>query len=303
MQFVCVVLAVSLLVVIGISLWQHQRMQKEVDKLIRYLSKVQDHMELPAMEEMKEGNLSILQSEIYKVVALLGQSYSIERSRKKYMADMLSDISHQIKTPLTAISVMTELLEGPGLEDEKRLEYVRRIDKQVSKITWLIRNLLILSRLEANVITLKKEAVDAKEMIDQIRDTFEIMAEVKQVELDLASDPAIQLQCDRRWTIEALSNIVKNCIEHTGPEGFVKVRIRQDNIATHIDITDNGEGIGEEHLEHIFERLYKAGNSHTDSIGIGLAMARQILMKQEGTISVCSEVEKGTHFHVKLYRR
>ena len=294
----CIVLAVALVTTIGISLWHYKKTQKEVDKLIQYLSKVQDSLELPEMEDIKEGSLSILQSEIYKVVALLRQSYSVEYAQKKYMADMLSDISHQIKTPLTAISVMTELLEQPELEEEKRLEYVSKIDKQVGKITWLIRNLLTLSQLEANVIELKKESVNVKEMLEQIRDTFEIMAEVKMVNLALSVDPAIDMQCDRRWTIEALSNIVKNCIEHTEPEGYVKVWVKQDNIATHIHIEDNGEGIAEEHLEHIFDRFYKVDKAKSDSIGIGLAMAKQIIMKQEGTISLESEVGRGSHFYI-----
>ena len=299
----CIVLAVALVTTIGISLWHYKKTQKEVDKLIQYLSKVQDSLELPEMEDIKEGSLSILQSEIYKVVALLRQSYSVEYAQKKYMADMLSDISHQIKTPLTAISVMTELLEQTELEEGKRLEYVSKIDKQVGKIIWLIRNLLTLSQLEANVIELKKESVNVKEMLEQIRDTFEIMAEVKMINLDLSVDPAIDMQCDRRWTIEALSNIVKNCIEHTEPEGYVKVWVKQDNIATHIHIEDNGEGIAEEHLEHIFDRFYKVDKAKSDSIGIGLAMAKQIIMKQEGTISLESEVGRGSHFYIKMYNR
>lgn len=297
----CMILAVALVAVIGVSLWHRHKTEQEIKELIRYLSQVQDHLELPEMDQMKEGSLSILQSEIYKVVALLGQSYAMEKEQKKYMADMFSDISHQIKTPLTAISVMTDLLEQPQLEDAKRIEYVAKIEKQVNKITWLVRNVLILSQLEANVIELKKEAVNGKEMLDQIKDTFEIMAEVKAVELAIATDPEAVIQCDRHWTIEALSNIVKNCIEHTNPGGFVRIHVTQDNIATHIHITDNGEGIAPEHLEHIFDRFYKADNASADSVGIGLAMAKQIIVKQGGTISLESEVGKGTHFHIKIY--
>ena len=132
-----------------------------------------------------------MQSEIYKVVALLRETYSAECRQKKFLADMLSDISHQIKTPLTAISVMTDVLEQPELEDEKRLEYIAKIEKQVNKITWLIRNLLTLSQLEADVLVLKQETVNVCEMLEQIQDTFEIMAEVRQVALQMESDKKI----------------------------------------------------------------------------------------------------------------
>lgn len=290
-----------MLVIIKSTL-DHKAREQEIQKLIAYLTKVQDSFELPEMEQLKEGSMSILQSEIYKVVALLGQSYSLEKNQKKYMADMLSDISHQIKTPLTAISVMTDLLEQTDLEEGKRLEYVAKIDTQVNKITWLIKNLLTLSQLEANVIELKKQKVNVKGLLKKIQDTFEIMSEIRMIALDFVCDEDIFILCDEHWTIEALSNIVKNCIEHTDENGYVKISVRQDNIATHIHIMDNGCGIEKAHLPHIFERFYKADKEATNSIGIGLAMAKQIIMKQEGDISVTSEVGKGSDFYVKMYR-
>ena len=214
---------------------------------------------------------------------------------------MLSDISHQIKTPLTSITIMTDLLKSPNLDEEKRVEFTDKIDSQVSRITWLIRNLLTLSQLDANMLKLKKQDVPVRELIQKACQPFEILAELKEVELSVSADGNIRLICDAHWTAEAISNIVKNCIEHTQPGGEVCVTVSQNNLATDIFIRDNGEGIAKEHLPYIFDRFYKAGNQSNDSVGIGLAMSRQMIMLQNGTISVSSEEEAGTEFHIKMY--
>ena len=301
-EYMCMVLLACSIIEVVLAVWRERKQENQVSQLIRYLTLVQDRLQLPELQTIKEGNLGILQSEIYKVVALLRETYSAECKQKKFLADMLSDISHQIKTPLTAISVMTDVLEQPELEDEKRLEYIAKIEKQVNKITWLIRNLLTLSQLEADVLVLKQETVNVYEMLEQIQDTCEIMAEVRQVALQMESDKKIVMLCDRHWTTEAISNIVKNCIEHTLEGGRVRLSVTQDNLATHIHIEDNGEGIAKKDLPHIFERFYKADSSSDHSIGIGLAMAKEIVQKQDGMIQVESKKGKGTKFHIKMYR-
>ena len=146
----CGILAAALLVTLCIWFVCQRRMARKTEELIEYLMKVQDNMELPAFDSMNEGRLGILQSEIYKLVVQLQEQYSDEQKQKKYMVDMLSDISHQIKTPMTAITLMTELLSAPELTDEKRMDYVEKIQKQTNRITWLVRNLLTLSQLEVN---------------------------------------------------------------------------------------------------------------------------------------------------------
>ena len=196
---------------------------------------------------------------------------------------------------------MTDLLKSPNLDEEKRVEFTDKIDSQVSRITWLIRNLLTLSQLDANMLKLKKQDVPVRELIQKACQPFEILAELKEVELSVSADGNIRLICDAHWTAEAISNIVNNCIEHTQPGGKVWVFANQNNLATNIVIRDNGEGIAREHLPYIFDRFYKAGNQSNDSVGIGLAMSRQMIMLQNGTISVSSEEEAGTEFHIKMY--
>ena len=301
-QFICVLLVICIGILFFFQFFSERKRDKQLMELISYLSDVQDNLSLPEIKKMKEGQFGILQSEIYKVVALLRESYSEEAKEKRYMADMLSDISHQIKTPIAAITIMTDLLEASELSEENRLEYAAKIDKQVNRITWLIRNLLTLSQLEAGVLELKVQRVNLYDLFEKVRETFDLMAEVKGVSLEINVNPDIWFLCDEHWTIEACSNVVKNCIEHTPEGGKVMVQAFQDNLATHICISDNGEGIEQEHLPHIFERFYIASNTSNTSIGIGLSMTKQIVLKQNGSISVKSEKGKGTEFYIKMYR-
>ncbi len=298
----CGILAIALLANLLIGFRFQRRQEREIDALILYLMKVQDHLELPEFNSMEEGNLGILQSEIYKLVVQLKEQYSGERKQKKYMVDMLSDISHQIKTPMTAITLMTDLLSTPELSDEKRLDYVEKINQQTNRITWLVRNLLTLSQLEADMLELKKEEISLSELMDTIMDTFEIMAEVKEIELLVDCPKEVFISCDKQWTREAISNIVKNCIEHTHEGGRVSIEVQQNNLATEILIQDTGEGIPKEHLPNIFKRFFKAPGASGSSVGIGLSMSKQIIMRQNGTIQVESEVGVGSKFIVKLYR-
>ena len=280
---------------------EKRKIEKQIKELTDYITKVQDYAALPAMKESAEGSFGILQSEIYKVVTILREEYSSEHKQKKYMSDMMSDISHQFKTPLTAISLMTELLMEPEVTEEQRLEYASKIDSQINKMTWLIRNLLTLSQLEAGVLEMKKEPVNLKAMIDEISESLDVMAEVTEVSLERIIPEEISITGDSHWLREAVSNIVKNCIEHTGAGGYVKINAAQTNIYTTLTIEDNGKGIEKEHLPHIFERFYKAGNASPNSVGIGLAMAKQIINNHSGTIEVSSEVGQGTEFIITLY--
>lgn len=300
--WVCVaVLSACIVGMLVADFWERWKFEKQIKELTDYITKVQDYAALPEMKESSEGSIGILQSEIYKVVTILREEYSSEHKQKKYMSDMMSDISHQFKTPLTAISLMTELLMEPGVTEEQRIEYASKIDTQISKMTWLIKNLLTLSQLEAGVLEMKSEPVNLKAMIDDISDSLDVMAEVTEVNLETEIPEDITVQGDPHWLREAVSNIVKNCIEHTGAGGYVKIKAAQSNIYTTLAIEDNGKGIDKEHLPHIFERFYKAGNSSPNSIGIGLAMAKQIINSHSGNIEVKSEVGQGTEFKITLY--
>lgn len=299
--YMAAVLAAALIIILAVDLFRNRKIKKQIDELVSYITKVQDYTSLPEMQKISEGSIGILQSEIYKVITILREQYASEHDQKKYMSDMMSDISHQFKTPLTAISLMNELLMNEKISDGQRLEYTGKIDAQINKMTWLIRNLLTLSQLEAGVLEMKQEKADLNELIADLSEPLSVMAEVAEVEYICSIPERIFIRADAHWLKEALTNIIKNCIEHTGAGGFVKVSAGQNNLCTTIVIEDNGKGIEKEHLPHIFERFYKAGNSSHDSVGIGLAMARQIILSHDGNIEAESEVGKGTKFTIKLY--
>ena len=301
MEILCVILFFILVLVVALSFLRDHKRKKQIRELTDYVTRVQDLSELPAMREIAEGELGILQSEIYKVVTTLREEYSAQWRQKKYLSDMMSDISHQFKTPLTAISLMTELLMAPEVTSEQRLEYAAKIDSQASKMTWLIRNLLTLSQLEAGVLEMKSESILLSAMVSEIFDGLGIMAEVAQVSLQSQIPAELRVTGDPQWLREAMMNIVKNGIEHTPGGGKVSVTATQNNLFTRILIEDNGKGIEAKHLPHLFERFYKAGNESHGSVGIGLAMAKQIINNHGGTIEATSEVGKGTCFEIKLY--
>lgn len=291
------------LAVIVLLLVLYRKREKDTAELISYLMRVQDRLELPEMSGFREGQFGILQSEIYKLVALLKEQYSNEKKQKKYMADMLSDISHQIKTPMTAITIMNDLLKTPELSERQRLAYVEKIDSQTERIRWLVKNLLTMSRLEADMLELKSEEMGIEELLVDVLNPLYVLAEAKQVELSVDIPEGIRLFCDRKWTAEALSNIVKNCIEHTDSGGEVSVTVLQTNFSTDITVRDTGEGIAKEHLPYIFDRFYRAPGASSDSVGIGLSMSKQLIMRQNGMIEVKSELGVGTEFLVRLYRK
>ena len=297
------VLFLALIAVIIVDIIEKRRSEKQIKELISYITKVQDYTSLPEMQKISEGSIGILQSEIYKVITILREQYASEHDQKKYMSDMMSDISHQFKTPLTAISLMCELLMNEEVSDEQRLEYAGKIDSQINKMTWLIKNLLTLSQLEAGVLEMKTEAVSLKALLDDLADPLIVLAEVAEVDLKCSIPETIQIRADKHWFREAVSNIVKNCIEHTAAGGCVKIYASQNNIYTSLIIEDNGKGIEKEHLPHIFERFYKADNASVNSVGIGLAMAKQIINLHNGRIEAESEAGKGSKFIITLYDR
>lgn len=285
----------------AVFLYQRKKREKQIEELIMYLMRIQDGPELPEWTSYREGQLGILQSEIYKLVMLLHEKSSQAVKEREYLSKMLSDISHQIKTPLTSITIMADLLREPDLPEEKRMEFAGKIDQQVSRMTWLVRNLLTLSQLEADMLKLKKEDVEVRKLVQRAAEPLRLMADVKNVEISFEIDEDIHLICDEHWTVEAISNIIKNCLEHTPEGGRVTIRGEENNFSTNIYIRDNGEGIEKEDIAHIFERFYKGKNASENSVGIGLALSRQIMVQQNGTIDVKSEPGVGTEFHLKWY--
>lgn len=277
-----------------------RRRYRQISELYEYLKLMNSGIYDMCMEDHTEGELSILKSEIYKTtITLRAQAEELERE-KIGLSDAMSDISHQLKTPLTSMLVMTDLLCDNDLPPDKRKEFTDRIRAQLDRLQWLVTALLKLSRLDTRTIAFNLTPVNMQELLSRVSAPLQIALEIRDQKL-LIDTPAITFSCDSNWTMEALLNIIKNCIEHTKPGGTIRVSCLQNALFTQIEISDNGEGISQDDLPHIFERFYRGRNASEDSVGIGLAMAKSIITAQDGSISVESVQGEGTTFQIRFF--
>ncbi len=254
------------------------------------------------MRDNAEGELSILKNEIYKTTTRLAEYNETLRREKVRLADAMSDISHQLKTPLTSMMVMADLLRDDSLPAGKREEFTARLLAQLERIQWLVSSLLKLSKLDVGTAGMKQETVRLKETVEKAAAPLRIPMELKEQRLVLEGPEEAVFQGDLSWTAEALLNVMKNCMEHTPPGGEVRVEWSDNPLYAQIRISDNGEGIDKADLPHIFTRFYRGKNASGDSVGIGLAMAKSILSQQHGEITVSSERGKGTAFRIRMYK-
>ena len=213
----------------------------------------------------------------------------------------MADISHQLKTPLTSLSVLNDLLSD-NPDEEKEALFLERMRAQLQRIEWLVSSLLKLSRLDAGAVIMKRDKIMVRDLVDKTLASLALPLEVKALTVHLEGDAGVNFTGDFEWSAEALINIIKNCIEHTPEEGALKIAFAQNPIFTVINIADSGAGIAPEDLPHIFTRFYKGKNAAPDQVGIGLAMARAIVEKQGGDITVKSDPGSGSQFTIKFYR-
>ena len=306
-----------LILVNGIFWWFTRRRYLAIRALSEYLEGVYSGRPVMDIRDNREGELSILKNDLYKVTLTLWEQSELLKKDKEYLADTLSNISHQLKTPLTSMIMMTDLLSSPSLPLDKRDEFLNNILRQLERIEWLVSSLLKLSKIDAQAVQFKKENVSVKEMLETALEPMRIPMELKELNLEVSCGEAAVVQADGNWTTEAFLNVIKNCVEHTPPGGTVKISCEDTALYTKVDIADNGEGIAAEDMPHIFERFYKGKNACADSVGIGLAMAKTILQSQSADIEAFSATEAasvpgetvslstgaGTLFTIKFYKQ
>lgn len=252
------------------------------------------------IDRNSEDELSLLDNQIYRTAVKFREQAENSNKDKEDLQKSLSDISHQLKTPLTSIIVMVDnILDDDDMPLEIRREFLSDIKHNTSTVSFLVQSLLTLSKLDAEAIRFKYADVDVKNIIDECIKNTAVMAEILGVRLETDCNDII-LNCDRKWLCEAITNIIKNCIEHSH-NGNIKITAEQNKLYTKISIKDNGSGIDKEDLPHIFERFYKGKNSSDDSVGIGLALAKSIIEKQGGYIGVSSELGAGSEFVIKFF--
>jgi signal transduction histidine kinase len=304
-------ISVKLFVIVGViaillnvcSLLFTRWRYREIEKLSQYLRKIAGGDYTLDVRDNQEGELSILKNDIYKVTMMLSEQRSGLEDDKRQLTTAISDISHQLKTPLTSMMMMADLLNDPHLSNQKRTEFIQNLQNQLDRMEWLISSLLKLSKIDAGTVHFKKERILVHNLLDKVVEPFLIPLDIKEQNLSISGETSASFMGDFNWTKEALTNIVKNCLEHTGIGGELSVTFSENALFTEIVITDNGTGIEREDLPYIFKRFYKGKNASEDSVGIGLAMAHSIITSQNGDIIVDSTIGKGTRFQIKFYKQ
>lgn len=253
-----------------------------------------------SLDEYNEGDVGILQSEIYKMTVMLRESRATLQREKVYLANSLADISHQLRTPLTSINLILTFLSEPELDERCRGEHIRRLYYLISRIDSLITSLLKISKLDAQTVEFKQALIPVSELIEQSTASLLVPIELRKQNLSITASG--NLLCDVSWTAEALSNIVKNCMEHTPQGGNISITATEYPLGVKVVISDDGCGISPRDLPHIFERFYKGENSSSDSFGIGLNLARSIITSQGGTIKAENNAGSGAKFTVVFYK-
>lgn len=288
---------------ISTTLFFTRRRYAEIEKLTCYLRQISSGDYALDIRDNQEGELSILKNEIYKVNLRLAEQNTLLEQEKVRLTDAISDISHQLKTPLTSLMVMDDLLSDENLPISKRKEFTRNIHIQLERMEWLVSSLLKLAKIDAGTIQFKKEQIVVKELIQKALEPILIPMDIKEQTIFIKGEEEVAFLGDFNWTVEAIINILKNCVEHTPEGGKISIFFTENVLFTEIIIVDNGKGISKKDLPYIFKRFYKGTNASEGSIGIGLAMAQSIITAQNGDIEVQSEPEKGTCFHIKFYKK
>ncbi|HVU12084.1 MAG TPA: HAMP domain-containing sensor histidine kinase [Phototrophicaceae bacterium] len=248
-----------------------------------------------------EGSFSLLKNDVYKVTVRLREQAELLQKDKTALSNLITDISHQIKTPLTSLGVLADLLAEDPPEEDRRA-FVERLRAQLGRIQWLVAALLKLARLDAGTATFKREPVVLRELVRRALEPLQIPLEIKKQRLEVHGDDSASFTGDLNWSAEALTNVIKNCVEHTPEGGKIEIAYAANALYTEITVSDDGEGIASADLPNIFNRFYRGANAGENSVGIGLALAQAIFNAQGGDIAVHSQRGTGTSFEIRLFR-
>lgn len=293
------IFAVFMALTMGLHYVEQKRRLKRLEELTRYLEAVNCGQE-PLLTR-HEDSFSHLEDEIYKTVTELRLSRNAACQERERMADNLADISHQLKTPLTSMSLMAQLLAEQAQENQE--PYLERLSRQISRLERLVSSLLALSRLDAGTIRMESQKTEVYSLLVQAAEPIEELARERGVHLNIQSQPDEEIWVDISWTAEALLNLIKNCVEHTPADGEVTVSYDQNPLYMQIVIQDTGPGFDPKEIPYLFQRFYRGKGAAKDSIGIGLALSRSILEKQGGVIRADNLPDVGAKFTVKLYHK
>lgn len=285
-------------IITGLRYLKLKQLSQELDSMLHSNAPIQ-------FEKYKEGELSILENELSKMTLRLREQALALANDKKLLADSMADISHQIRSPLTASNLILSLLREADMPVVRRQQLIQELTQLLSRIDWLVEALLKISKLDAGTIPFQHEPVLVPDLIRHAAEPLLIPMELRSQTLSIAdvsdSCKPPHFSGDFAWTTEAVLNILKNCMEHTPVGGQIQISFSQNAIYTEIIIEDNGPGFTAQDLPHLFERFYKGSNASEHSVGIGLALSRMIISRQNGTLKAENRTQGGARFIIKFY--
>ena len=288
---------------LGIYLIYVITQEKKIAEINEYIKQINNKNYILKIEENDNGELSKLRNELYKTTVLLKETAEISEKEKENLSTAIADISHQLKTPLTSIRIMLDnIQDDPDMEKEVREDFLIEISKQIDWISSLVVALLKIAKFDAGTIKMENNEINAKNLIDNIVSNLAILMELKNIEIITNVDEKATFIADYKWQQEALTNILKNAIEHSKHNSRIYITVENTNLFLKIIIKDEGSGIDKEDLKHIFQRFYKTKNSSENSIGIGLLLAKAIIEQSNGYIKVETKYGEGTSFEVKYIK-
>ena len=293
---------IIIIVLLIIFLIYIKNKDKDIKDITKYIEEINKGNYELKINSISEDELSILKNEIYKTTIKLKEAYINTNNDKLSIKKSLEDISHQLKTPLTSILIMLDnLIDDPNMDINTRQDFITDIKRQVVNINFLVQNLLKLSKFDSNTIHFIKENNKLSNILKEAIKNVSTLCDLKDIKIIINGDDKSTIYSDFKWEVEALTNILKNSIEHTKDKKEILVDYNTNNVYSIIKIKDYGVGIAHDDLKHIFERFYKGKNSSPDSIGIGLSLAKAIINEDNGIISVESN-SNGTTFIIKYYK-
>lgn len=291
----------SIISIVIIILIYEKRRTKELNKIVECINRINKKDYKVEINDNSEDELSILKNEIYKTTIMLKESAENEYKDKRELKVALEDISHQLKTPLTSMLIMIDnLINEPDMNEEVQQEFLKDIKRNIFNISFLVQSLLKLSKFDSNTIIFNNKDNLVSDIIDESIKNVSSLLDLKNINISTIGNKNIIINCDYKWQIEAISNILKNCIEYSYNDSNIDIFYDTNKLYTSISIIDYGEKISNKDIKHIFERFYKGENSKGDSMGIGLALSKSIIEKNNGTINV--ESKDNTKFIIKYYK-
>lgn len=299
--YACYVVAVCL--VLLAVFWNLTRKRYErLEQLSSQLEEILYGNDSLAFLPDEEGELAVLSDRIYKMTIRLREQTEQLQEEKAYLKDSLADISHQIRTPLTASRLVLQKLRNPSLTEPERRTLLMEEEQLLSRVERLMEMLLKLARLESGTVELEKKTISVNEVVQKALEPLKILLDIKGIEVDAELPGQICFEGDLLWSVEAVENLLKNCLEHTPDGGKLIISAEENPIFLGMTIRDTGRGFSEEDIPHLFERFYRGKDSAVSGTGIGLALAEMIIRRQNGTIRAANHPEGGAGFFIRIYR-